>query len=43
MFLDNFFCDKSNTTLPTRRGVVEDVKYFETFLVDLEEFLEVIF
>ena len=42
MFLDNVFCDKANTTLPTCRGVVEDVKYFETLLVDIDEFLEVI-
>jgi hypothetical protein len=43
MFLDDFFSDKANATFPNRRRVVEDVKYFETLLVDIHEFLEVIF
>lgn len=43
MVLDDFFGDKANATFPTRRRVVEDVKYFETLLVDIHEFLEVIF
>ena len=43
MFLNNFFSDKANATFPTWRRVVEDVKYFETLLVDIHEFLEVIF
>ena len=43
MFLDYFFSDKANATFPTWRRVVEDVKYFETLLVDIHEFLEVIF
>lgn len=43
MFLDNFFSDKANATFPTWRRVVENVKYFETLLVDIHEFLEVIF
>jgi len=43
MFLDNFFSDKANATFPTWRWVVENVKYFETLLVDIHEFLEVIF
>ena len=43
MFLDDFFSDKANATFPNRRRVVENVKYFETLLVDIHEFLEVIF
>jgi len=43
MFLDDFFSDKASATFPTWRRVVENVKYFETLLVDIHEFLEVIF
>jgi hypothetical protein len=43
MFLDDFFSDKANATFPTWRRVVENVEYFETLLVDIREFLEVIF
>ena len=42
MFLDDFFSDKANATFPTWRRVVENVKYFETLLVDIHEFFEVI-
>lgn len=43
IFLDMVFCDKPNATFPTRGWAVEDVKYLETLLVDIHEFLEVIF
>lgn len=43
MFLDDFLGDKANATFPTWRRVVENVIYFETLLVDIHEFLEVIF
>ena len=35
MFLDNFLSDKANATFPTWRRVVENVKYFETLLMDI--------
>jgi len=43
MFLDDFFCDKTNATFPARWWVIENVKYIETLLMDIHEFLEVIF
>jgi len=43
MFLDDFFSDKANATFPTWRWVVENVIHIETLLVDIREFLEVIF